>query len=926
MSQDTPSKRLFLIDGSAYLYRAYHGIRNLSRQDGFPTNAVFGFSKMVRKVVVENIPDHLVMVFDAKGKNFRHQLDENYKANRKSMPDDLKIQIPIIHQLVAAFNISCLQIAGYEADDVLGTLAVAGEKAGFEVVIVTGDKDLMQMVSDNISVLDTGKDQWIRAPEVEIRWGVPPKQVADVIGLSGDTSDNIPGVPKIGDKTAAQLIRTFGSVENVLENVHKIPQAMRRKNLVEFADQARLSLKLATIDRNVPLEFNLEDFRYQSPDWLKVRELFVEMEFKSLVRELDQRLAQSTPSPKTESVSIPEPLKTVATDIEEIQPPQKPDYRLITQKSEFQRFLQELKGHTIFSLDTETTGLDPVVAEIVGLSFSWKAYEAVYLAVGHSWEVVPDGQLDRDDTLAALKPLLEDASVSKIGQNIKYEYVVLQKYGIQLAGMTQDSMLFSHLIYGNQRRHNLDAIAKEALSRTTITFKEVAGVGKKQLRFDQISLEKATPYACEDAEITWSAAEKMAPILKNKSKVWSLYQDIEMPLIPVLGQMELTGVLMDRQVLADMSSDFSQRREVLVEEIHALAGKSFNVNSTQQLGEVLFVEQKIKGGKRTKTGFSTDVSVLTKLADQGYEIPIKMLQYRTLTKLQSTYTDALQNLINPNTQRVHTSYNQAVTLTGRLSSSDPNLQNIPIRTQEGRAIRSAFIAPPGSVLLSADYSQIELRLLAHMGEVPRLCEAFIKDQDIHTATAIELFGNEGDGQVSDEKRRMAKTINFGLVYGMSAYGLAKRLEISNFEAKSYMDLYFNRYQGVREHMDQVIECARSHGYVETLMGRRCYVPEISNKNRNLRELAERTATNAPLQGSAADLIKMAMIRLSNSLNHSQLKSKMILQVHDELVLEVPDQELEQVKPLVREAMENAMSLKVPLKVDMGVGDNWADAH
>ncbi len=917
--------RLFLIDASGYFYRAFYAVRNMSRRDGFPTNAIFGFVKMIRHLVEEHQPERLVMLFDGKGPTFRHQLDPNYKANRKSMPDELRVQVPIIQAIVEAYRIPCLQLSGYEADDLLGTVATAGEAAGLEVVIVSGDKDLMQLVSPRVSLWDPGKAQWIRTQEVEARWGVGPEWVTQVLALAGDTSDNIPGVPKIGDKTAAQLIQAFGSVENLLAHLDRVPQPLRRRNLSDHAGQARLSLQLATIDRAVPIAFSLEAARRQEPDWNRLRDLFMEMEFTSLVRDLDrarpaqrglfdeERTAEIPPDRSTPTAESGETAKTPC------------HYRTITDWPAFQAFLAELAQQPLFSIDTETTSLEAVRAELVGLSFSWADRTAVYLPVGHTREAAPNGQLPLAETLAALKPFLEDPKRAKIGQNIKYEYVVLHKYGIHLAGVELDAMLLSHLLYGGSRRHNLDAIAMEELQRSTTSFKEVTGTGKGALRFDQVPLSQAGPYACEDAEVAWEAARQMAPALRAESSVWHLYEAVERPLVAVLGDMELAGVCIDREALAAMSAQFTQQREALVAEIHLLAGESFNVNSTQQLGEILFGKMGIKGGRRTKTGHSTDVDVLTDLAEKGHELPERVLRYRTLTKLQSTYTDALPLLIHPTTGRVHTHFNQAATLTGRLSSSDPNLQNIPVRHEAGRAIRAAFIAPPGWLLLSADYSQIELRLLAHLGQIAGMRTAFAQDRDIHAATAMELFGGEGE-EVSAEARRMAKTINFGLVYGMSPYGLAKRLGISNNEARAYMDRYFNRYQGVREHMEQTIEFARRHGYVETLGGRHCHLREINSSNRTLREVAERTAINAPLQGSAADLIKMAMIRLHTRLRQGALQSRMVLQVHDELVLEVAEGELDAVKGLVRESMEGAMALSVPLKVDMGVGQNWAEAH
>jgi DNA polymerase I len=907
----TGKKRLFLIDGSGYIYRAFYGIRNMSRRDGFPTNAVFGFIKMLRKVVEEHKPDSLAIVFDMKGPTFRNEIDANYKANRKPMPDELQPQIPLIHEAVAAFNIPLFKLAGYEADDILGTMAMAGDEAGMEVVIVSGDKDMMQLVTPNISILDTGKGQWFYAKEVEEKWGVIPEKVTQVMALAGDASDNIPGVPKIGPKTAAQLINEFGDLENLLANAGTIKQPMRRKNLTEFADQARLSYKLVSIDRQTPIEYDLSKLSRSEPDLERLKKLYIDMEFSSLLKQLEDGQ-----KPAAAASDTGEPAEKTQVNI---------DYRTVTTEGAFRGFLSELAGKKSFSIDTETTGTDPVQAELVGFSFSWKSGQATYLPVGHTKDAAPNGQLERSLVLAALKPILENVQIAKTGQNIKYEYVILLKYGIKLAGIERDPMLFSHLIHGSSRRHNLDAIALAELDRTTITFKDVAGVGKKQLRFDQVGLDVAGPYACEDAEITWQAAEKMAPALATLESVWKLYQQVEQPLIPVLGDMEQAGVLIEQTVLQRMSQIFTQRREILVKSIHGLAGEEFNVNSTQQLGHILFEKLGLKGGKRTKTGYSTDATVLNKLADKGHELPLKLLEYRSLTKLQSTYTDALQNLVNPTTGRVHTSYNQAVTLTGRLSSSEPNLQNIPIRTPEGRSIRQAFIAPPGWQLLSADYSQIELRLLAHMGQVPRLLEAFAMGRDIHSATAAELFGVDLDG-VDDEQRRMAKTINFGLVYGMSEYGLAKRLGITNFEARDYMEIYFKRYDGVRSYMDGNVQFAKTHGYVETIGGRRCLIRDIDHSNRNLREFAERTAINAPLQGSAADLIKIAMLRLHKALDEAKYKSRMILQVHDELVLEVPKEELEPVKIIVREAMEGAMSLSVPLKVDMGVGINWDEAH
>lgn len=866
---------------------------------------------MIRKVIHDHGPEYVAMVYDPGGELFRHQLDANYKANRKSMPDDLRVQLPVIRRFVQAWNLASFELKGYEADDIIGTLAKSAERSGMEVVIVSGDKDLMQIVSPTISIFDPGKDKWIRPDDVLAQWGVGVEKVTQVMALMGDTSDNIPGIPNIGIKTAIQLIQEFGDLETLLTNTQRISQPMRRKNLEDSAHLARLALQLVSVKCDVDLSIDWESLRARTPDREVLRALFLEMEFTSMAKELEQ-----TPKEPDAPSDAPQSIATTQVEL---------DYRIVTTEAQWQDFLVQLRQRRSFAIDTETTGTDPAFAELVGLSFSWSAGLAFYIPVGHSLEAAPEGQLERVRVLAELAPILEDTTIAKTGQNIKFEYVMLRKYGVRLAGMAKDSMLYSHLLYGGARRHNLDVIALAELGRVTTTFKEVAGIGKKQVTFDQVPLSIAGPYACEDAEIAWLAAEKMATALQSIPSVVRLYQEVESPLIPVLGEMELAGAMMDRESLECMSADFTRRREILTDEIHAMAGEVFNLNSPMQLGVILFEKLGIKGGKRTKTGYSTDVEVLTKLAEMGHPLPEKVLEYRTLTKLQSTYSDALVERILPQTGRVYTSYNQAATLTGRLSSSEPNLQNIPIRRPEGKAIREAFIAPPGSVLLSADYSQIELRLLAHLGDVPRLKEAFSAGLDIHSATAVELFGMDL-ANPDPELRRLAKTINFGLVYGMSPFGLAKRLGISVGEAMNYMELYFRRYQGVQAHMNATIAFAREHGFVETLGGRRCFVADIDNTNRNLRELAERTAINAPLQGSAADLIKMAMIRLHHALLKKNMASRMILQVHDELVLEVPNGELELIKPVVREAMEQAMMLSVPLRVDMGVGRNWAEAH
>ncbi|MEO5377240.1 MAG: DNA polymerase I [Magnetococcus sp. DMHC-6] len=905
------NSRLFLIDGSGYFYQAFHGVRNLARRDGFPTNAIFGFIKMLRKVLLEHKPEYIAMIYDVRGPTFRHQLYDLYKAQRKPMPDDLVKQIPVIKQIVSAFNIIAFEQLGFEADDLIGTLAKQGEQSGLDVVIVTSDKDMMQLVSPKISILDGHKEQRQGLLEVKSKWGVSPARIPDLLALMGDTSDNIPGVPGIGEKSAVRLINEFDSLLQILDHPERISNTRWREKIITHQQQARLSLQLATIHCDVALEYTLENLKYRPPNIEALRLLYQEMEFSSFLRELPP---------------APTPVQPVTSaDLTDPKAPPALLYHTLTQESPWRAFLTELSQKESFALDTETTDLDPLRAQLVGLSFAWTPREAFYIPLGHTLTAAPQGQLDLWQVLDALKPILENPKILKTGQNIKYDALVLSTYRIHLAGIERDTMLLSYLLHGNRRRHNLDTIALEELGRTTTTFASITGSGKQQIGFQQVPLEQAAPYACEDAEVAWEAAEKLHSQLQTIPKLARLYQEIERPLIPILAQMERTGALLDREELARLSADFNLRREALTQEIYELAGEPFNINSTQQLGKILFEKMAIKGGKRTKSGFSTDVSVLTLLAEQGYPMPQKVLHYRSLTKLQSTYTDALPHLIHPETGRVHTSYNQAVTLTGRLSSSDPNLQNIPIRSPEGRAIRAAFTAPKGWQLLSADYSQIELRLLAHVGQVSGLIDAFRQGLDIHSATAAELFGGHPE-EIDQEARRMAKTINFGLIYGMSPYGLAKRLGISNPQARAYMERYFARYQGVQAWMNQAMAQAKEHGYAETLWGRRCPIPDINHSNRTLREIAERTAINAPLQGSAADLIKIAMIRLDQALKQENMQSRMILQVHDELVLEVPNGEMETIQPLIRTAMEGAAELSVPLKVDLGSGPNWALAH
>ncbi|MBF0614846.1 MAG: DNA polymerase I [Magnetococcales bacterium] len=904
--------RFFVLDGSGFMYRAFYGVKPLARRDGFPTQAVFGFLKMVRKMVQEHAPEYLAVVFDAQGPVFRHTLYPEYKATRQAMPDALRVQVPVIKRLVQAWNLASYEQAGLEADDLIATLARRGVAAGWEVAVVTSDKDLSQIVGEGIRIFDPVKERWIGPAEVEAQWGVKPEQLTSAMALIGDSSDNIPGVAGIGVKGAAELIRQFESLESLLSRAHEIAKPALRTRMLdpEMVRLARLSYRLVTIDDTAEVAFDPEGLRRRPPDREALRALLTEMEFAAELRALDQ-------------IAPPVVAPEVAPPVVETSDPT--GYRAVTDAAGWQMFWEQLQTRNSFALDSETTGLELARAELVGLSFSWEGGQGYYIPVGHRPECVPGGQLERSWVLAALKPILEDPAIRKYGQNVQFELAILARYGIRLAGIEWDTLLISGLLYGATRRHNLDALALAELGRRTIAFQDVVGTGRKQVTFDQVPIERATPYACEDAEVVWQLVERLVPRLQAVGELETLYRQIELPLIPVLAAMEQAGARVDPGQLQKLSLEFAGRRAELTDRIHALAGESFNINSTQQLGEILFGRMGIKGGRRTKTGFSTDQEVLTRLAEEGHELPELVLEYRSLTKLQSTYTDALLERIDPGTGRVHTRFNQAATLTGRLSSSDPNLQNIPVRRPEGQAIRAAFVASNGHLLLAADYSQIELRLLAHMGQIPRLCQAFAQGLDIHAATAAELFGGD-PACIAPEARRLAKTINFGLIYGMSPYGLAKRLKIPVGEAASYMALYFKRYEGVREYMDQTIRFAREHGHVTTLGGRRCYVADIDHTNRTLREVAERTAINAPLQGSAADLIKLAMIRLHRALQAESCTSRMILQVHDELVLEVLESELERVRHLTRLAMEGAMELTVPVQVDIGVGKNWAEAH
>ncbi|MBE0500074.1 MAG: DNA polymerase I [Desulfuromonadales bacterium] len=886
-------KQLYLIDGSSYIYRAYYAIRHLSNSQGMATNAIYGFTNMLLKVIREMQPDHLAVIFDSKGPTFRKEIYPEYKANRSAMPDDLVPQIPYIKRVVAAFNLPGVEMPGFEADDIIATLAKRFAAQGMEVTVVTGDKDLMQVVTDRVRLLDTMKDKISGPAEVMERFGGADK-VIEVQALAGDSSDNVPGVPGIGEKTAKQLIDEYGSVENLLANLDQL-KGKRRENLETYAEQARLSKQLVTLIDDMELDLDYDNFALSEPDRQALTALFKECEFHRLIQEysVDERATAGSA-----------------------------DYRCVLTESELAAMVDELQKSHRFAFDTETTSLNPHQADLVGLSFAVTAGAAWYIPVGHRYLGVPE-QLPLATVLDAVRPLLADPKKLKIGQNLKYDILVLARAGVDVAEPLYDTMLASYLANPASTSHGMDALASELLDYRTIHFKEVAGSGKNQVGFDEVEIEKAVVYAAEDADITLRLYEKLAPMLEKQQQT-KLFDEIEMPLLPILIDMEKSGIRIDAAFLGSLSAEMAIKLNRLEEQIHALAGSSFNIGSPKQLGEILFERLGLPKGKKTKTGWSTDVEVLTALAEEN-EIAALILDFRSLMKLKGTYTDALPKLIHPETGRIHTSFNQTITATGRLSSSDPNLQNIPIRTEEGRRIREGFIPADGCVLMAADYSQVELRILAHMADVPALKESFAKGEDIHRRTASEVLGLFPE-MVTDEQRRQAKAINFGVIYGMSAFGLAKQLGISRREAQTFIDTYFKRYPGIRVFMDKCITEAREKLFVTTLLGRRCAIPEINSKNGAVRGYAERNAINYPVQGSAADIIKVAMIRVFKRLAAEKLQSRMLLQVHDELVFEVPVAEQEAMTKLVREEMENAVSITVPLLVEIGCGANWREAH
>lgn len=889
----TERLKLYLIDGNSYVYRAYHAIKGLTNSKGLPTGAIYGFTNMLLKVVREKKPDYIAIAFDSPAPTERHRLFEAYKAQRPSTPNELINQIPYIKRIVDAFRIPVLEIEGYEADDILATLAKKGEGRGLSVTIVTGDKDIFQIVGRNIRTYDTMKDKVYEEKDVLDKFGVGPDKVVEVMGLMGDAIDNIPGVPGIGKKTAVELIKEFGSIENLLRNLEKVKKPKLREALKINEEIARLSHNLATIHSDLPIDIDLKELSITKPDNETLLRLFRELEFSSLLKTL-----------------------TPHADLD------KSEYSNITSEDEFLKLLERMKEKGEFSIDIESTGKDPMIAEIVGISISTEPNSACYIPLSHIYPDAPH-QLKKEYVLEKLKPILEDETLRKIGQNIKYEVVILRNHCIDLKGISFDTMIASYLLNPVKPAHNLENIALEYLDYKILTYEEVVGKGKKQIGFENVPLDMATKYSCEDSDITLRLKRVLSTLIDNKG-LMKLFYDVEMPLLKVLADIEMNGFKIDREILSEMSKELEGQLNTIIERIYFLAGEEFNINSPKQLSEILFRKLGLKPTKRTKTGYSTNVEVLEELSFQ-HELPREILEYRNLFKIKSTYLDTLPDLINPKTGRIHTSLNQTVTATGRLSSSEPNLQNIPIRGELGKRIREAFIAEKGNALLSADYSQIELRILAHLAQDEILVGAFKGGEDIHTRTATEIFGLPPES-ITPDMRRQAKTVNFGIIYGISPYGLSVELRIPFEKAKELIERYFERHKGVKDFIERNLKEAEEKGYVKTILCRQRHIPELMSQNSNVRQLGERLAINTPIQGSAADLIKLAMVNISKRFHGMNSNARMILQIHDELVFESPEEEIEQIKKVVKEEMEGVIEFSVPIKVDIGVGKNWSEAH
>ncbi|RZO19710.1 MAG: DNA polymerase I [SAR92 clade bacterium] len=918
---------LILVDGSSYLYRAYHALPPLTNSKGKPTGAVKGVINMMRRLQKDYPKSTLVVVFDAKGKTFRDDMYSEYKANRPSMPDDLRIQIEPIHQIIQAMGLPMLIIDGVEADDVIGTLAVQATGIEQPVIVSTGDKDIAQLVNEHITLVNTMTNTLLDREGVIEKFGIPPELIIDFLALLGDKSDNIPGVPGVGEKTALGLLQGIGGLDAIYSRLDEVAGLDFRgaKNMAskleEHRDIAYLSYQLATIKTDVQLPLGIGQLHNKAPDLNLLGDLFADMEFKAWTKELSEGAnldmpASSHTSKEEDEVSV-QSKDSPKIDIQK-------DYQTVLTESELDEWVASIRAAELVAVDTETTSLDYMVADLVGISIAVEAGKAAYIPFGHDYLGVPE-QLPRELVIGKLKPLLEDPSIKKVGQNLKYDMSIFAQHGIALEGVEFDTMLESYVLDSVATRHDMDSLAEKYLDEETIKFTDVAGKGAGQLTFNQVALEEAGPYAAEDADITLRLHQALWSKVSVEPTLRRVFADIELPLVPVLSRIERAGALVDDTLLFQQSQELAVRIIELEKQAWELAGQEFNLASPKQLGEILFEKLEIPVLKKTAKGApSTKEEVLQELA-LDYPLPKVLLEHRGLAKLKSTYTDKLPTMINRATKRIHTSYHQSGTATGRLSSSDPNLQNIPVRNAEGRRVRQAFIAGQGRKMVAADYSQIELRIMAHLSEDPSLVAAFADGQDIHRATAAEVFSTNPDA-VTVEQRRSAKAINFGLIYGMSAFGLARQLNIGRKQAAEYIDTYFDRYPGVLSYMNNVRSSAAERGFVETFFGRRLYLPEINSRNGMRRQAAERTAINAPMQGTAADIIKLAMISVDDWLQHSELTSVMIMQVHDELILEVPEHELKQVTEGLAERMENAASLKVPLVVDVGVGNNWDEAH
>jgi DNA polymerase-1 len=963
---------LFLVDGSAYIFRAFHALPPLTRKsDGLPVGAVSGFCNMLWKLLqdardtdVGVTPTHFAVIFDYSSKTFRNELYPDYKANRSEPPEDLVPQFGLIREATKAFNLPCIEMEGYEADDIIAAYCRMAEQAGGEATIVSSDKDLMQLVTDHVSMYDTMKDRQIGRDEVFEKFGVDPEKMIDLQALAGDSTDNIPGVPGIGPKTAAQLLEDYGDLDTLLERASEIKQNKRRENLIEFADQARLSRQLVTLKTDTPVDIPLDALALEAQDGPKLIAFLKAMEFTTLTRRVAEATATEIGEIDAADVEVEGGAEARGPDLDagSVQEAASGDgdatphaladaraaaaasgsfdadtYVCIRDLQTLDQWIDKARAAGVVAFDTETDSLDAMQANLVGFSLSHAEGEAAYVPLTHREGEddllgeggLVDGQVPLDEAISRLKVLLEDPSILVVGQNIKYDLQIMARHNVSVASF-DDTMLISYVLDGgNNSHHGMDALADRWLGHTPIAYKDVAGTGKKALTFDRVAIDAATRYAAEDADITLRLWRVLKPRLVAEGLV-SIYERLERPLIAVLARMERRGISVDRQILSRLSGEFAQKAAGIEAEIYDLAGESFNIGSPKQLGEILFGKMGLPGGSKTKTGqWSTSAQVLEDLAAEGHELPRRIVDWRQLTKLKSTYTDALPGFINPDTDRVHTSYALASTSTGRLSSSDPNLQNIPIRTAEGRRIRTAFVAEKSHRLVSADYSQIELRVLAHMADIGQLKQAFADGMDIHAMTASEMFGVPVEGMPSEVRRR-AKAINFGIIYGISAFGLANQLGIARSEAGDYIKTYFERFPGIRDYMDATKAFARKHGYVETIFGRRAHYPDIKSSNPQVRSFNERAAINAPIQGSAADIIRRAMVRIEDALSAEDLAAQMLLQVHDELIFEVPEDEVDETIAIVRDVMEQAampaVAMSVPLQVDANAAENWDEAH